>query len=160
MTDDFEIRAARAGDELEIHAMICELAEFEKLTHQVVSTPETIRDSLFGDGNHAEALLATDGDRAIAFALFFHNFSTFIGKPGLYLEDLYVRSAYRQRGVGKSLLVQLAKVARERDCGRFEWSVLDWNSNAIEFYKGLGADVLPDWRVVRLDQDGIKRLAD
>ena len=160
MKDGVEIRAARSGDEVEIHAMICELAEFEKLSHQVVSTPASIRESLFGDSNHAEALLAQIDGRAVAFALFFHNYSTFMGKPGLYLEDLYVRPKYRQQGIGRSLLVQLAKVARERDCGRFEWSVLDWNSNAIEFYEGLGADVLPDWRVVRLDQDGIRRLAD
>lgn len=159
MPDKLTIRAATEDDAAEIHAMISELAEFEKLSHQVVSTPESIREALFGEKSHVEAIVAELDQLAVGFALFFHNFSTFLGRSGLYLEDVYVRPDYRKRGIGKSLLQELARIAAARKCGRFEWAVLDWNENAIEFYEGLGATVLPDWRIVRLDQDGITRLS-
>lgn len=156
---DTTIRPAIEADASVIHAMICELAEFEKLSHQVISTPESIRESLFGAGARVEAIVAECDQQPVGFALFFHNYSTFLGRSGLYLEDVYVRPDFRKRGIGKALLVELARIAAERGCGRFEWAVLDWNENAIEFYEGLGAAVLPDWRIVRLDQDGIQRLA-
>lgn len=157
--DALVIRPADEADAEAIHQMICELAEFEKMLDQVESTPDTIRNSLFGDVPDAEAIVADWEGQPIAFALFFQNFSTFIGKPGLYLEDVYVRPSHRRKGVGKELLKHLAGIAQQRECGRFEWSVLDWNKNAIEFYEGLGAIVLSDWRIVRLDRNGISQLA-
>ena len=142
-----------------VHEMICELADFEKLRHNVEATADSVRDALFGAHPTAEAVLAECNGEAVGFALFFHNYSTFVGKKGLYLEDLYVREPHRRRGIGRALLIHLAGIARERNCGRFEWSVLDWNENAINFYQQLGAEVLPDWRTVRLDAAGIQNLA-
>lgn len=159
MSDKPTIRAACEADAPEIHAMICELAEFEQLSHQVVSTPDSIRDSLFGESANVEAIVAEIDQQPVGFALFFHNYSTFLGRSGLYLEDVYVRPEYRKQGIGKALLRELAGIAAKRGCGRFEWAVLDWNDNAIEFYEGLGATVLPDWRIVRLDHEGIQRLS-
>ena len=159
MDPSLVIRPAQETDAEPIHAMICELAEFEQLADQVVSTPESIRNSLFGERSECEALVVDCDGEAVAFAIFFHNFSTFVGRPGLYLEDIYVRPSYRQKGIGKAVLIELAKIAEQRECKRFEWCVLDWNKNAIEFYKGLGASVLQDWRIVRLEADSIRRLA-
>ena len=130
--------------------MIRELAEFEQLEHLVQVTPEKLRPHLFGEKPVAEAMVAEVDGKAIAFALYFTNFSTFLAQPGLYLEDLYVQPAHRAKGVGEALLTRLAALAAERGCGRFEWSVLDWNANAIRFYERMGATVMPDWRICRI----------
>jgi GNAT superfamily N-acetyltransferase len=136
------------------------LAEYEKLSHMVVADEQKLRNTLFGDPRYAEVLIARLGGSQAGFALFFHNYSTFLAKPGIYLEDLFVLPELRGMGVGKALLRELARVAKERNCGRLEWAVLDWNEPAIEFYKRLGADVLPDWRICRLTDNGISKLAD
>jgi len=130
--------------------MIGDLAEFEKLSHLCVASKQDVAEALFGAKPAAEALIAWADGKAAGFALFFHNFSTFLGRRGLWLEDLFVRPPYRHQGCARALLQALAGLALERGCGRFEWSVLDWNSGAIEFYRSLGATVLPDWRIVRL----------
>lgn len=154
------IRNAHPEDTLAIVGLIRELAEFEQLTHLLEVTPESLAEHLFGNRPAAECLVVDEGGSVVAFALFFHNFSTFLGKPGLYLEDLYVQPAHRGRGIGRALLVRLAALARSRGCGRFEWSVLDWNANAIAFYQKLGATVMPDWRICRVAGDGLHQLAD
>lgn len=159
MTTQFSIRPAQAKDVPAILEMITELAEFEKLLHLMQATEANIHEGLFGQNAHCEALVGCDGDTPIAFALFFHNFSTFLGRSGLYLEDLYVKPSYRSNGYGRELLVELAKIAVKRGCGRFEWSVLDWNENAIDFYQGLGATVMPDWRICRLTGAELEHLA-
>jgi hypothetical protein len=147
---DFALRPAEPRDLDAIVALIGELAEFEKLTHLVEVTADRLRPHLFGERPVAEALVAERGGAVVAFALFFTNFSTFLGKPGLYLEDLYVQHAHRGAGIGQALLARLGALAVERGCGRFEWSVLDWNENAIRFYERMGAQVLPDWRICRV----------
>jgi GNAT superfamily N-acetyltransferase len=149
-TPPFHLRAAAAADLSAIVGLISELAEFEKLSHLVVITPETLAPHLFGDKPVAEAVVAEVEGDVVAFALFFTNFSTFLGKPGLYLEDLYVQPAHRGSGLGKALLQHLGALAVARDYGRFEWCVLDWNENAIAFYEKMGATVMPDWRLCRL----------
>ena len=156
---NYDIRPAIEADVGEIYAMIRELAVFEKLDDQVVSTAESVQACLFGENRVAEALVVESDGQVIGFAIYFHNFSTFVGRPGLYLEDIYIRPAYRREGIGRSLLAELAKIASQRNCGRFEWAVLDWNADAIAFYEQLGATVLPDWRIVRLDAEGIQGLA-
>jgi GNAT superfamily N-acetyltransferase len=146
-------RPATSADAPAIVGLIRELAVFEKLEHLVVITPESLHTHLFGPRPAAEAVVVEDSEGAgslIAFALFFTNFSTFLGRPGLYLEDLYVQPAHRGRGVGKALLQHLGALAVERGCGRFEWSVLDWNENAIRFYEKMGAVVMPEWRICRV----------
>lgn len=142
-----------------IYAMVRELADYEKLTHTVVSTVADFERELFGPNPRVEALVAELDGEPVAFALYFHNFSTFLGRKGLYLEDVYVKPAHRAKGIGKEILQHLAKLAVDRNCGRFEWSVLDWNQSAIDFYEKLGATVLPDWRIVRMTGDVIKKLA-
>lgn len=156
----FTLRPARPDDVGVIHAMIGELADYEKLTHLFVASESDLHAALFGAKPRAEVFLACFGSEVAAFALFFHNFSTFLGRPGLWLEDLFVRPAYRRRGCAKALLKSLAGIARERGCGRFEWSVLDWNASAIDFYRSLGATVLPDWRIVRVVGPSLDALAD
>jgi len=136
-----------------IVGLITELAVFEKLEHLVVVTPDSLHPHLFGSRPAAEAVVGEVEGRVVAFALFFTNFSTFLGRPGLYLEDLYVQPAHRGTGLGKALLSHLGALAVERDCGRFEWSVLDWNQRAIDFYEKMGATVMPDWRICRLTGD-------
>ncbi|MEK6349517.1 MAG: GNAT family N-acetyltransferase [Burkholderia sp.] len=136
-----------------------ELAEFESLTHLFVATEADLDDALFGPNPAAGALVATQGDAVVGYALYFQNYSTFLGKRGLYLEDLYVRPACRGTGIGTRLLRALAALAVERRCGRFEWTVLDWNQPAIDFYERLGATVLPDWRVVRVTGEQLAALA-
>jgi len=138
---------------------IRELAVYEKLEHQVVATDEDLRRWLFGPDAVAEVVLAIEDGAPAGFALFFHNFSTFLGRPGLYLEDLFVREASRGRGIGKALLVHLASLAVARGYGRVEWAVLDWNQPAIEFYRSLGASLLDDWRICRLTGDALAGLA-
>lgn len=136
-------------------ALIRELAEFEKLLDDVVATEADVHEALFGARPVAEAVVAREGDAVAGFALFFHNYSTFRGRPGLYLEDLFVRPAYRGRGYGKALLCHLAKLAVERRCARMEWAVLDWNARAIEFYESLGARPVDGWTIYRLTGDAL-----
>jgi GNAT superfamily N-acetyltransferase len=152
------LRPAQVNDVVAIVGLIRELAEFEELGHLVKVTPEILRPQLFGERPVAEALVAEVGGRVVAFALFFTKFSTFLGQPGLYLEDLYVQPAQRQLGIGRALLTRLAQIAVERGCGRFEWSVLDWNTNAISFYEKMGASVMPDWRICRVTGDALQLL--
>jgi len=153
------LRAAEPRDVPAIVGLIGELAEFENLTALLQVTPETLAPHLFGPRPAAECLVGEVGGQVVAFALFFPNFSTFLGKPGLYLEDLYVQPAHRKSGLGQALFVRLARLAAERGCGRFEWSVLDWNVNAIRFYEKMGATLLPDWRICRLTGDALSKLA-
>ena len=153
------IRAAAPADVGAMHALMYELAEFEKLTHLFVGTTDGLADALFGARPSAEALVAEDGGRIVGYALFFHNYSTFLGRRGLYLEDLYVQPSQRGTGLGTAMLRTLAAIALERQCARFEWTVLDWNQPAINFYEKMGATVLPDWRVVRVTGDALERLA-
>ena len=163
----FSIRAAELRDVAPIVQLIRELAEFEQLTHLLQVTPEKLRPHLFGEKPVVEAFVAElpakqvpDGESpVVAFALFFTNFSTFLAQPGLYLEDLYVKPNHRGAGIGRALLQRLGKLALERQYGRFEWSVLDWNENAIRFYEKLGATVLPDWRICRVTGDALKAFA-
>lgn len=156
---DFILRAAELRDVAPIVQMIRELAEFEKLDHLVQATPEKLRPHLFGEKPMAEAMVAEANGKAIAFALYFTNFSTFLARPGLYLEDLYVQPAHRAKGVGEALLTRLAVLAAERGYGRFEWSVLDWNEDAIRFYERMGATVMPDWRICRITGDALQAFA-
>jgi GNAT superfamily N-acetyltransferase len=155
----FTIRPATPADVVHIRAMIVELAVFEKLEDQVIATEALLHEGLFGTRPACEALIGeADGD-VVCFALFFHNFSTFLTRKGLYLEDLYVRQSQRGKGFGKAMLARLAQIAIERECGRFEWSVLDWNEPAINFYKAVGAIVMPDWRICRVTGDALHALA-
>jgi GNAT superfamily N-acetyltransferase len=153
------IRPAAPADVDAIFALMLELAGFEKLTHLFTATEAGVHDALFGARPSAEALVAVDAGKTVGYALFFHNFSTFLAKRGLYLEDLYVQPAMRGKGLGKQMLRELAALALERQCGRFEWTVLDWNQNAIDFYEKMGATVLPDWRIVRITGDALGSLA-
>ncbi len=153
------LRPANPADAQTIVTLIRELAEFEDLSHLVVVTPDALALHLFGPQPVAEAVVAEVGGQTVAFALFFTNFSTFLGQPGLYLEDLYVQPAHRGTGLGKALLQHLGALAVARGCGRFEWSVLDWNENAIRFYERMGATVLPDWRICRVTGDALKAFA-
>ena len=154
-----KIRNARPEDIPLILSFIKELAQYEKLSHAVVATEELLRNHLFGPYPKAEVIIASYDGEDVGFALFFHNFSTFVGRPGLYLEDLFVRDTMRGKGIGKALLVHLAKIAVERNCGRFEWAVLDWNTPAIEFYKSLGAEPIDDWTIFRIAGDPLRELA-
>jgi GNAT superfamily N-acetyltransferase len=156
---ELEIRAATEEDVPLILSLIKELAEYERLSHEVVATEEALRDSLFGERPVAEVLIGHLGDEPVGFALFFHNFSTFLGKPGIYLEDLYVRPEFRGAGIGRALLVHLARLARERGCGRLEWSVLDWNEPAIGFYKKIGASPVSGWTVYRVTGEALDDMA-
>jgi GNAT superfamily N-acetyltransferase len=153
------IRPAAEADTPQILEMIVALAEYEKLSHIVVATEDALRSSLFGAHPAAEVLLAFDDDQCRGFALFFPNYSTFLAKPGLYLEDLFVKPEARGRGIGRALLTKLAAIAQERGYGRLEWSVLDWNESAIGFYKKLGAIPLDDWTIFRVTGEALKRLA-
>jgi GNAT superfamily N-acetyltransferase len=157
----FSIRPAQAGDEQALFALVQALADYEKLSHAVTGSAEKLAEDLFGARPAAEALLVElNADvRPVAFALFFHNYSTFLTQPGLYLEDIFVLPEHRRHGIGKALLREVAKIARARKCGRLEWSVLDWNVSAIGFYQSLGASVLPDWRICRVTGDGLDALA-
>ena len=157
--DRVEIRAATEGDVPLVLSFIRELAEYEKLSHEVIATEDVLRESLFGERTGAEVVILYHGGSPAGFALFFHNFSTFIGRPGLYLEDLYVKPEMRGRGLGRALLVHLAKLARERGCGRMEWSVLDWNEPAIKLYKGIGAVPMEEWTVYRVTGEALEGLA-
>jgi GNAT superfamily N-acetyltransferase len=153
------LRAAEPRDVPAIVGLIRELAEFEKLSHVCDVSAESLAPHLFGDKPAAECVVGEVQGEVVAFALFFTNFSTFLAKPGLYLEDLYIQPAHRGTGLGKALLEHLAGLAVERGCGRFEWCVLDWNERAIGFYEGMGATVMPDWRLCRITGDRLVALA-
>jgi GNAT superfamily N-acetyltransferase len=155
----YALRAAEPRDVPAIVGLIGELAEFEKLTHLLQVTPESLHPHLFGAKPVVEAMVGEVNAQVVAFALYFTNFSTFLAKPGLYLEDLYVQPAHRGLGIGRALLGRLGALAVERGCGRFEWSVLDWNENAIRFYEQMGAVVMPDWRICRLTGDSLQAFA-
>ena len=158
-SESVRIIAGREEDVPIILGLIKGLAEFEQLSHEVVVTEADLRASLFGDTKTAEVVLAFTGENAIGFAVFFTNFSTFLGRPGLYLEDLFVVPEWRGRGIGRELLAYLAALAVERHYGRMEWAVLDWNAHAIRFYERLGARLLPDWRIYRVTGDALTRIA-
>jgi len=162
-TQSFSIATATPADIPEIQALVRALADYERLDAACVSTEADLRDALFGSRPAAEALIARKNGislPAAGFALFFHTFSTFLGRRSLWLEDLFVRPEHRGAGIGRALLTALAAIARERGCGRFEWAVLDWNQSAIRFYQGLGAVVLPDWRIARVTGSALERLAE
>lgn len=142
-----------------ILSFIKELAEYERLSHEVSATEDLLRFHLFGERREAEVVIGQHADEPAGFALFFHNFSTFLGRPGIYLEDLYVKPAFRGNGIGRAMLVYLARLARERDCGRLEWSVLDWNEPAIGLYRGIGAVPMDDWTVYRVAGEALQKLA-
>jgi len=160
MPRSFDIRPARPEDVGAVHAMVRQLADYERLTHLCVASEADLGTALFGPQPAAEVLVAWKDAEPAGFALFFHNFSTFLGRRGLWLEDLFVRPEHRRQGCAQALLATLAAVARQRGCGRFEWAVLDWNTPAIDFYRALGASVLPDWRIVRVVGPVLDRLAD
>ncbi|MCK5220698.1 MAG: GNAT family N-acetyltransferase [Candidatus Aminicenantes bacterium] len=159
MNDKFKIREAGKDDVPVILSFIKELAEYEKLSNEVKATEDMLRRNLF-EKKYAEVLIGELNSEPVGFALFFHNFSTFLGKPGIYLEDLYVMKKYRGRGFGRKMLSYLAKLTAERDCGRLEWSVLDWNKPAIDFYLSIGAVPMEDWTVYRLTGKELSSLAD
>jgi GNAT superfamily N-acetyltransferase len=147
------IRPACEDDTAVIVSLIRALAEYEKLLHEVKATEAIIRETLFGKKPYAEALLAELDGEVVGFCLFFHNFSTFLGRPGIYIEDIFVRPEFRARGIGKQFYMVLSDIAKERGCGRIEWWVLDWNKPAIDFYKKLGAKPMNEWTVYRLTED-------
>ena len=153
------LRAAAASDVGAIIAFIRELAEYEKLAHEMIATEESLEATLFGDRPAAEVVLAEVSGKPVGFALFFTSYSTFLGRPGLYLEDLYVQPAHRGRGIGKALLQHVARLAYERDCGRLEWAVLDWNEPAIGFYEQMGARAMGDWTTYRVAGESLRAMA-
>ncbi len=159
MANEIEIRTASEEDVPLILHFIRELAIYEKLEHQVVATEETVRATLFGNPRFAEVLIGEVGGDPVGFALFFHNYSTFLARPGVYLEDLFVRPDLRGRGYGRALLARLATIAIERNCGRVEWAVLNWNEPAIRFYRGLGALPMDQWTVYRITGEALENLA-
>ncbi len=159
MPETCRIRPAAPADVPLILSLIRELAVYEKLADQVSATEVDLKTALFGARPHAECVIAELGGKPAGFALFFHNFSTFLAKPGIYLEDLYVKQELRGKGVGRALLAHLASLAVRRGCGRFEWAVLDWNEPAIGFYKSLGAKMMDDWKINRLTGKALEKLA-
>lgn len=158
--EKFLIRPATAADVPVILELIRALATYERAPNEVTATEKSLTEVLFGEKPPAEVLLAFENEIPVGFAVYFHNFSTWLGRPGLYLEDLFVRPEHRGKGYGRALLVHLAKIARDRNCGRMEWAVLDWNEPAIQFYRKLGAKPMNEWTVFRLTGDGIAKLAD
>jgi len=160
MIPSFEIRTATEADVPVILSLIRELADYERAPDAVVTNEAGLREVLFGPQRSAEVLLAFEEGEPAGFAVYFYNFSTWLGQPGLYLEDLFVRPTVRGKGYGRSLLERLAQIAQERGCGRMEWAVLNWNDPAIQFYKKLGAEPMTEWTVYRLTRDGIARLAE
>ena len=153
------IRPSGPSDVAAIYAMIHELAVFEKLEHLVNSSEAMLHEGLFGAKPACEAIVGIEGGEVVTFALFFHNFSTFLCRKGLYLEDLYVKQAHRGKGHGRAMLVALAQLAQERGCGRFEWTVLDWNKSAIDLYQGMGAELLSEWCICRVTGSALEKMA-
>ena len=158
-SDKIKIRSAEIKDSEIILKLIKELSVYEKLSHTVINNEVLLKENLFGKRKFAEVLIADFENQSVGFALFFHNYSTFVGKPGIYLEDLYVKPEMRGKGIGKALFLELIKIAKERNCGRVEWSVLNWNKSAIDFYKSMGAIPMDEWTVYRLTSDKIEELA-
>lgn len=158
MEGKLNIRSAEINDTPIILKLIKDLSVYEKLTHQFVNNEELLKKYLFGEKRFAEVLIADFNDQPVGFALFFHNYSTFVGKPGIYLEDLFVQPEMRGKGIGKKLFLRLVNIAKERDCGRVEWSVLNWNTSAINFYKNMGAIPMDEWTVYRLTADKMDKL--
>jgi GNAT superfamily N-acetyltransferase len=158
MSSDLTIRFAQQSDCQVLFDLIQELADYEKLSHAVTGNPEALKQHLFGNPKYIEALLAEQAGQAIGFALFFSNYSTFLTKPGIYLEGLFVLPDYRGQGIGKALITKVAQIAVERDCARLEWSVLDWNEPAIKFYRHMGAQILDEWRICRVTGDSLMNL--
>lgn len=156
----FEIRAATKADVSIILSFIKKLADYERLSHEVVATEETLRKTLFGRRRTAEVAIGYFNREPVGFVLYFHNYSTFLGRPGIYIEDLFVDEAFRRRGFGTALLRYVAGVANERRCGRLEWSVLDWNEPAINFYKKLGAVPMSEWTVFRVTGKELEKLGE
>lgn len=159
MSAHFQIKPATIDDVSLILSFIKQLAEYEKLLHEVVATEEMLAETLFGEHPNAEVIFGYLDNEPVSFALFFHNFSTFLGRPGLYLEDLFVTPTARGHGIGQKMLAYLAHLAKSRDCGRLEWWVLDWNESAIKFYQKLGAKPMDDWTVYRVSGDELDALA-
>jgi GNAT superfamily N-acetyltransferase len=159
MTESFRIRPATPADTPEVFRLIKGLAEYEKLSDMVVGNEAMLGDALFGSRPSCEAMIAEHGGRAVGFALFFTTFSTFLCRPGLYLEDLFVEPGHRGHGIGKAFFREMAKLAASRGCGRFEWRVLDWNAPSIAFYESLGAAIMPEWHLVRMTADEFALLA-
>lgn len=155
-----EIREANESDVSQIQKFIRDLANYEKLEDLVTATEAQLRETLFGSSPYAEVILAEEDGTPAGFALFFHNYSTFLAQPGIYLEDLFVKPEYRGRGYGKALLARLAQIARERNCGRIEWAVLDWNEPSIAFYKSLGARRMDEWHTFRLTGEELEKLGE
>ena len=153
------IRDAEASDSHTLFGLIQGLAEYEKLSDAVIGNAEALKEHLFGSPKYVDAILAELEGKAVGFAIFFHNYSTFLTKPGIYLEDIFVLPEYRRQGIGKALLTRVAQIAVKRDCGRVEWSVLDWNISAQTFYRNMGADILEDWRICRVNGDNLIKLA-
>ncbi len=159
MSKDLSLRQAELKDAEILFGLIQALAEYEKLAHAVTGNVEALQEHLFGSHPYIEAIIAEYKGETAGFALFFPNYSTFLTQPGIYLEDLFVLSKYRRKGIGKEILGYLAKLVLERNYGRLEWSVLDWNIDAIAFYERMGAEVLPDWRICRVTGDSLKQLS-
>ncbi len=159
MAGAFRIRPATAEDVAVILELVRGLADYERLSHLVSATEDGVRDALFAEHPGAEVVLAFEGEMAVGFAVYFHNFSTFLGCKGLWLEDLFVKPQHRRRGYGKALLLHVARIAQERGCGRFEWAALDWNTPAWEFYRALGAVPLEDWTMFRVTGETLEKLA-
>ena len=159
MASKLILRPAQPGDVPVLFQLIQALAEYEKLSHAVTGNADALYEHLFGSRPYAEAILVEYAGQAVGFALFFHNYSTFLTQPGIYLEDLFVLPEYRRQGIGKAILSYLAQLAVERGCGRLEWSVLDWNEPAIAFYRRMGASVLEDWRICRVTLESLTQLA-
>lgn len=160
MSNEFEIRFATVNEVPLILSFIKDLAKYEKLQHEVTATEATLKETLFGETAHAEVLIGYLSNSPISFALFFHNFSTFLGKPGIYLEDLFVKPEVRGQGIGNKMISYLANLATERNCGRLEWSVLNWNETAIGFYKRLGAKPMDEWTGYRITGKELDILAE
>jgi len=159
MNNEFKIKPASIEDVPLILSFIKELAEYEKLSHEVIATETILKETLFGDNVHAEVVIGYLNSEPVSFALYFHNYSTFLGLPGIYLEDLFVKPEARGMGIGQKMLAYLAHLAKSRKCGRLEWRVLDWNETAIRFYKRIGAKPLNDWIVYRLTGEALDNLA-
>ena len=158
-SENLILRFAEPSDTNVLFNLIQGLAEYEKLSHAVTGNALALHEHLFGSPKYIEAILAEYTGKVVGFALFLHNYSTFLTKPGIYLEDLFVLPEYRRQGVGKALLSKVAQIAVERNCGRLEWSVLDWNESAQAFYRSMGAAILDDWRICRVTEDGMQKLA-